>query len=179
MASFVDILSDMGLFINYVTKPGVGPKRDNLVILGSRVRIQLELHFKNIRRNWFEYSWLKTMGCRAELPFRPRVIMVVAEVVGYHIYLPLAKHNNKSRERGSQIITINNYYYTLLLQIHMISYYSEHRHNAQTLNNVIFEWPFRGNLPLGHPLPTRAHLWKKNWVTGTTTKVFSVIIFFL
>ena len=41
-----------------------------------------------------------------------------------HIYLVLAKHNNKTGERGSQKFIINNHYYSPILLVHMISYYS-------------------------------------------------------
>ena len=41
----------------------------------------------------------------------------------FFFYLVLAKHNNKTGERGSQKFTINNYYYSTILLVHMISYY--------------------------------------------------------
>ena len=37
-----------------------------------------------------------------------------------HIYLSLAKHNNKTGEWGSHKLTINNYYYSTILPVHMI-----------------------------------------------------------
>ena len=40
-----------------------------------------------------------------------------------HIYLSLAKHNNKTGETGSQKLTINNFYYHTILLYNAISYY--------------------------------------------------------